>query len=82
MKTEHIELVSVKDGKYHRLENPEITYDGRPFWTPRMMACGRSLEPHNFFETAEDANRYTGGRLEKYICKHCVAAQQKPAETL
>lgn len=72
MRTETIEVVSVKGGKFHRLENTAVDQD-QPAWTPRAMVCGRTLEPHNFFQTAADADSYTGGRLETYACKHCFA---------
>lgn len=38
------------------------------------QASGRIVTPLNYFETKEDANRHTGGRLEHWLCKSCEAA--------
>lgn len=70
--TEIIEMVSVKGGKFHRPVN--LVFTSEDARQPRLMLCGRSLEPHNYFATVEDANRHTGGRLSKYACLHCDAA--------
>lgn len=66
-----IEIVSVKDGKFHRPDSVVFNGNGNDFRDARLMRCGRSLVPLNFFETIANANEYTGGRLERYICRQC-----------
>lgn len=66
-----IQIISVKDGKFHRPDNEVFNGGSSDLRNTRLMRCGRSLVPHNFFETVSDADRYTGGRLERYICQQC-----------
>ena len=66
-----IEIVSVKDGKFHRPYNEVFNNTSNELRDARLMRCGRSLVPLNFFETIVDANRHTGGRLERYVCQQC-----------
>lgn len=65
------EIVSVKDGKFHRPAETQFAGEGNDFRNPRLMRCGRSLTPYNFFETIADADRHTGGRLTRYACQQC-----------
>ncbi len=65
-----IEIVSVSGGKFHRPDNT-LFNGGNVFRDERLMRCGRSLVPSNCFETIADADKYTGGRLGRYICQHC-----------
>lgn len=69
--TQAIEIVSVKGGKFHRPDNTTFNGNGRDLRDARLMRCGRSLIPLNFFETIADAAKYTGGRLESHICQQC-----------
>jgi len=71
MDTQTIEIVSVRDGKFHRPDSTSFTGRGNDLRDARLMRCGRSLVPDNFFETVADADRYTGGRLENHICQQC-----------
>lgn len=66
---ENIEMVSVENGKFHR---PKDTHFERGDLKPRLMLCGRTLQPHNYFQTIHDAEKYTGNRLNKLACKHCM----------
>lgn len=68
---EQIEIVSVKGGKYHRPDDTLFSDGGHAFRDARLMRCGRSLVPLNLFQTIADADKYTGGRLDRYICQHC-----------
>lgn len=63
------ELISVKDGKFHRLANPEV--ERNQAWKPALTVCGRTVTPVNYFVTEADAAKYTGNRLVRYGCKHC-----------
>lgn len=65
------EIISVQGGKFHRPDNTLFNGDSSDFRNARLMRCGRSLVPFNFFETVADANNYTGGRLQNYICQQC-----------
>lgn len=67
-----MELFSVSGGKFHK---PATAPTREEAWKPRLTVCGRTVTPVNFFETAEDANLYTGGRLHLYLCRHCAAAK-------
>ena len=69
--TETCELFSVRNGKYHKPADPVI--DRAKAWRPTLTTCGIIVEPSNYFATLDDADRYTGGRLQKYLCKHCAA---------
>jgi hypothetical protein len=66
-----IEIVSISGGKFHRPQDTTFSGGGSDIRDARLMRCGRSLVPLNFFETIADANRHTGGRLEGYICQQC-----------
>lgn len=68
---ETIEIVSVKDGKFHRPGSVEFNGGSNDLRNARLMRCGRSLVPLNVFETIASADRHTGGRLERYICQQC-----------
>jgi hypothetical protein len=68
---ETIEIVSVKDGKFHRPDNVVFNGGSGDLRNARLMRCGRSLVPFNFFETIASANGYTGGQLERFICQQC-----------
>lgn len=68
---ENIEIVSVKGGKFHRPANTVFEGGGNDLRDSRLMRCGRLLVPLGFFTTIVDADRYTGGRLERYICQQC-----------
>lgn len=63
------ELFSVKGGAYHYPS--EVISDAS--WQPTRTACGRIVTPLNYFETADDADSYTGRRLALYQCKQCLA---------
>jgi hypothetical protein len=73
-----MELFSVSAGKFHK---PATGPTREEAWKPRLTVCGKTLTPVNFFETADDANAYTGGRLHLYLCQHCVAAKRRPTAT-
>jgi hypothetical protein len=66
-----VEIVSVQGGKFHRPESTLFDGDSSDLRNARLMRCGRSLVPFNFFETIADADSYTGGRLQRYVCQQC-----------
>lgn len=66
-----IEIVSVKDGKFHRPDSVVFSGGSNDLRNARLMRCGRSLVPFNFFETIASADQYTGGRLERFVCQQC-----------
>ena len=74
-----IELFSVRGGNFHKPHTQPTREQG---WQPRLTACGRIVTPLNFFETAEDADRHTGGRLSRHLCKQCEALMENPEENL
>jgi hypothetical protein len=67
---EKYDVVSVKGGKFHKPVNTEFNR-AEPSWKPRLMQCGRTVQPLNFFETVDDADKYSGGRIERFGCKQC-----------
>lgn len=69
MRTELIEVVSIAGGKFHR--PMDKVFIGNTLRQPRLMLCGRKLEPLNYFATIADADRHTGGRFKQYACVHC-----------
>ena len=71
MSEQTIQIVSIKGGKFHRPDNKVFNGGSNDLRDARLMRCGRSLVPHNFFETLSDADRYTGGRLEHHVCWQC-----------
>ena len=69
-------LFSVQGGHLHISAQPFERSQG---WRPRASLCGRVLTPLNYFESTEDANKYCGGRLTAWLCKHCAKAQEAAA---
>lgn len=70
-----IEVVSIKDGKFHIPADLEFNGGGKDITNSRLMLCGLSLIPLNFFETMNEAKCHTGGRLKAHFCKRCEKAQ-------
>ena len=68
---ETIEIISVQGGKFHRPDDTLFNGGSNDLRNARLMRCGRSLVPLNFFETVASADQHTGGRLERYICQQC-----------
>jgi hypothetical protein len=66
-----IEIVSVQGGKFHRPESTVFDGGASDLRNARLMRCGRSLVPFNFFETVSDADSHTGGRLRSHVCQQC-----------
>lgn len=64
-------VFSTRGGKFHIPADPIITRDQG--WSPRATLCGLVLTPCNVFPTLEEANLYTGRRLQKFLCAHCAA---------
>lgn len=62
-------LFSISGGKFHKPAGPIHRSQA---WCPTRTACGLTITPLNYFVTAEDANRYVGGRLEAHMCQHCA----------
>jgi hypothetical protein len=68
------ELFSVAGGKFHRPSDPAVT---RP-WQPTTTRCGLTVTPLNYFLTAADADRQTGGRLSIFMCATCAKRETPP----
>jgi hypothetical protein len=63
-------LFSVSGGKYHYAAG---AIHESAAWCPTRTLCGRTVTPLNYYETAADADHYTGGRLAMYQCRQCLA---------
>jgi hypothetical protein len=71
MTPELIQIASVSGGKFHYLADQSVTRDDG--WKPRLMLCGRTLEPLNYFLSESSADKYTGGRFAQHVCSQCKA---------
>jgi hypothetical protein len=72
-----VALFSVQGGKFHQPADPETAGTRENAWRPPLTACGITVAPFNYFETVQDANSHTGGRLEQFLCKHCRSENQR-----
>ncbi len=65
---ETIDVLQVRDGKFHRPINREVGRD--VFRCEHKTACGRNVTPINVFTSVEDALSYCGERKE-FMCSQC-----------
>jgi hypothetical protein len=69
MKIEVHTLFSVKGGKFHRPSEP---FDRAKAFRETATKCGLNVTPLNYFRSDDDADRHTGGRLSRHLCKRCA----------
>lgn len=62
-------LISVSNGKFHK---PKGAFERSNAFRPTDTVCGGTVTPENYFKTEADADSYTGGRLARFMCKHCA----------